>query len=31
VLELNHPDHPYLRGESITSGKPLWRRLIPFA
>lgn len=31
VLELNHPDHPYLKGESITSGKPLWRRLIPFS
>jgi outer membrane protein assembly factor BamD len=31
VLELNHPDHPYLHGESIRGGKPLWRRLIPFA
>lgn len=30
VLELNHPDHPYLHGERIRSGKPLWRRLIPF-
>ncbi len=31
VLELNYPDHPFLRGESPTDQKPLWRRVVPFA
>lgn len=30
VLELNHPDHPFLRGASMTRGKPFWRKMIPF-
>lgn len=30
VLEMNYPEHPYLRGEGITRGKPLWRRMVPF-
>lgn len=30
VLELNHPSHPYLRGESMTRGKAFWRKMIPF-
>lgn len=30
VLELNHPEHPYLHGERIDAGKPFWRKLIPF-
>lgn len=30
VLELNHPDHPFLRGESMVDPKALWRRMIPF-
>ena len=30
VLELNHPDHPFLHGASMINHKPLWRRAIPF-
>lgn len=30
VLELNHPDHPYLHGERIDRGKPFWRKMVPF-
>jgi outer membrane protein assembly factor BamD len=30
VLELNHPEHPYLRGQRIDSGKPFWRKMVPF-
>ena len=30
VLELNYPDHPFLRGESMVERKALWRRLAPF-
>lgn len=30
VLEMNHPNHPFLRGESMGRGKPFWRKMIPF-
>jgi len=30
VLELNHPDHPYLRGQRVDGRKTFWRKLVPF-